>query len=74
MAAIRADFNLSDLGKAQATAEVVNHANSEISAAFTDLMGRRQVRFYYLQTLMPIGPDIDPDSSHVHNSGCFKSR
>ncbi len=63
LAAIRGDVNLSALAKARQVTAAYEAAIAERSALWADLQSRRQARLAELQTLLPFGPGIAPNTS-----------
>jgi hypothetical protein len=61
--AIRADFGITDVIKAEKITALWESANTTLSGLWQDLQARRQARVKELQATIPIGPDIPPNTT-----------
>jgi hypothetical protein len=71
--ATRSNFQASDLLKAEQIAAFWEAANSTIVTAWTDLNTRRQARLDYLETLVPVGPNVPANSTPADSAVLHQS-
>jgi hypothetical protein len=61
--AIRGDFGITDVAKAQQIVALWEATNARLSALYVDLQNRRQARIDVLEKIVPLGPGIAAGTS-----------